>query len=715
MIATISNQDFAGSIISRYTALPPGGAKPAEMLLAASPPVPDSASPLARSVRNVYLINRCINENITLNINAHLHFLSNILNRAVTEIHGSSLRQIRMLQKQMTVLSSVSRPLGGSRAPIAAKLPVQTPVSAASQIPGFLPAPLVTAQTPEAQPPAAPGRERAAAQPKPDAGKAVEKSGPADIKSEPKRAPVNVNMASAPVFTAELHKLEQSLLAMLGADNAIPAWHRTLWGSVPGSRRRAENTLSETLVRFQDIRDGFHSAMLVRMFPQQAEKAAGTAPASLFAQTGALGRLAARPLERPAETFARAPWGQTAPPAEMSLPKSGDISNATARVSAETRKLTDDPRVIVKTRSAPTRFTSAVLRKLAAERLEQPIKTPGAYPPGMIHRDAASIEAVISRNAAKVREQVSQASSKMPRHRPLPHPQQVSASSTRNSENAAAAKLLLAEPGAIALQTERLAANLRNARAAMLSAAIVHPEAMREIPGVLTGTAGAPAKITGVTPGGMPGASQSGTPGTSSPTILPAVRHMTPAAAAANTLILQSAAIRHAVPIAPIYARIAPQAVSQLAANEAAPSQAVTAPARAQELVAITKFLVPATVTGLPEMRRISFRERKPAEAKAPAAYMIHKTEPARAETPERTAKQMEPADIQFIKKTIKQHPSEPNVTVNRAINLPGEMPAPLPAAETSAIDGQINQITDKVYRALERRLRSERMRKGLL
>jgi len=73
--------------------------------------------------------------------------------------------------------------------------------------------------------------------------------------------------------------------------------------------------------------------------------------------------------------------------------------------------------------------------------------------------------------------------------------------------------------------------------------------------------------------------------------------------------------------------------------------------------------------------------------------------------------------DIEFIKNTVKQ-PGKTQVTANTAINHPGGAYYHDAAQDTAAfqnIDEQVNAIADKVYRALERRLRSERMRKGML
>jgi hypothetical protein len=76
--------------------------------------------------------------------------------------------------------------------------------------------------------------------------------------------------------------------------------------------------------------------------------------------------------------------------------------------------------------------------------------------------------------------------------------------------------------------------------------------------------------------------------------------------------------------------------------------------------------------------------------------------------------------DIEFIKKTVKQSSvSVQTQKTNTAINLPAAAGTGRSSLHDGDIirdaDRQANAIADKVYNVLERRLRSERMRKGLL
>gem|GEM_PF-1452094 len=95
-----------------------------------------------------------------------------------------------------------------------------------------------------------------------------------------------------------------------------------------------------------------------------------------------------------------------------------------------------------------------------------------------------------------------------------------------------------------------------------------------------------------------------------------------------------------------------------------------------------------------------------------PIVYKREASQPRQTEPPPGIGE-----DIEFIKKAVKQ-PGKTQVTTNTAINLPGGThyrDAAQNPADFRSIDGQVNAIADKVYRALERRLRSERMRKGML
>jgi hypothetical protein len=71
--------------------------------------------------------------------------------------------------------------------------------------------------------------------------------------------------------------------------------------------------------------------------------------------------------------------------------------------------------------------------------------------------------------------------------------------------------------------------------------------------------------------------------------------------------------------------------------------------------------------------------------------------------------------DIEFIKKTVTLPAvSTQTKKVNTAVNLPKTQPGPAQSGDFLR-DAEVNAIADKVYSTLERRLRSERMRKGML
>ena len=74
--------------------------------------------------------------------------------------------------------------------------------------------------------------------------------------------------------------------------------------------------------------------------------------------------------------------------------------------------------------------------------------------------------------------------------------------------------------------------------------------------------------------------------------------------------------------------------------------------------------------------------------------------------------------DISFIKRTAAgdSRPQEVTRTVNLAVNAPGAASTvDMAALAETDVEGQAQVIAERVYSVLERRLRSERMRKGLL
>ncbi len=82
--------------------------------------------------------------------------------------------------------------------------------------------------------------------------------------------------------------------------------------------------------------------------------------------------------------------------------------------------------------------------------------------------------------------------------------------------------------------------------------------------------------------------------------------------------------------------------------------------------------------------------------------------------------RQPEPSrDIEFIKRTSEQHEaaSVKNTLLQRnvAVNLPGQSNTAKSDDMAAAAEKQINMIAEKVYSALERRLRTERLRRGTI
>jgi hypothetical protein len=104
-----------------------------------------------------------------------------------------------------------------------------------------------------------------------------------------------------------------------------------------------------------------------------------------------------------------------------------------------------------------------------------------------------------------------------------------------------------------------------------------------------------------------------------------------------------------------------------------------------------------------------------PPPREARAAIVYRKEPQARQEPP--PAPPQLGRDIEFIKKTVRQSgaPAQERLA-NVAVNLPSMAPGPAARAGTPReLDRQAQAIADRVYGALERRLRSEQMRKGLI
>jgi hypothetical protein len=124
---------------------------------------------------------------------------------------------------------------------------------------------------------------------------------------------------------------------------------------------------------------------------------------------------------------------------------------------------------------------------------------------------------------------------------------------------------------------------------------------------------------------------------------------------------------------------------------------------------------IPAATTTLPLSRNRAATTPSPA-ASLPGAAIVYRKEtpPPQEQSPVPPAVSQ---DIEFIKKTVKQSGTTTRtVQTNTAVNLPGSgTQARGDAALPREFDRQVNAIADKVYSALERRLRSEQMRKGLL
>jgi hypothetical protein len=131
-----------------------------------------------------------------------------------------------------------------------------------------------------------------------------------------------------------------------------------------------------------------------------------------------------------------------------------------------------------------------------------------------------------------------------------------------------------------------------------------------------------------------------------------------------------------------------------------------TAPGRAGIPASMTQLLPPS---GNPAATPSSATSQ-------PSAAIVY-----RKETPVQQEQQPVPPaisqDIEFIKKTVKRSDTTTHtIQTNTAINLPGSgSHTQQSAALPRDLDRQVNAIADKVYSALERRLRSEQMRKGLL
>ena len=99
MIAIITQPDFARAIIARYAAPASGAMTPADMRLAATPGTGSQQTPLNQNIRHIYMINRQITENAVYNLHLRLDFINRFLAKSVREIVDSSVRQMNMLRK----------------------------------------------------------------------------------------------------------------------------------------------------------------------------------------------------------------------------------------------------------------------------------------------------------------------------------------------------------------------------------------------------------------------------------------------------------------------------------------------------------------------------------------------------------------------------------------------------------------------------------------
>ncbi|MCL2055590.1 MAG: hypothetical protein FWH02_00030 [Oscillospiraceae bacterium] len=122
--------------------------------------------------------------------------------------------------------------------------------------------------------------------------------------------------------------------------------------------------------------------------------------------------------------------------------------------------------------------------------------------------------------------------------------------------------------------------------------------------------------------------------------------------------------------------------------------------------------------TGRASTARANMPSRRSYESSPPGAAIVYRKEAQEQQEPPPVPPQIG-NDIEFIKKTVGQTQTTTRTqTVNTAVNIPGPVTAnaaQLEPAIARSLDRQVNAIADKVYGALERRLRSEQMRRGLL
>ncbi len=97
-----------------------------------------------------------------------------------------------------------------------------------------------------------------------------------------------------------------------------------------------------------------------------------------------------------------------------------------------------------------------------------------------------------------------------------------------------------------------------------------------------------------------------------------------------------------------------------------------------------------------------------------PEAVIVHKKEAQAWQEPQPVPQSG--GDIEFIRKTVRQEAGKSATqTANLAVNLPTmEVNPGASPGELRGLERQVSAIADQVYTALERRLRSEQMRKGL-
>lgn len=668
MIKTISNPSFADRIISRHMTLLSITQSTAELLFARSREHDEGGSRFSQSIRNVYFLNRLTNENNIFNIHLNLSFLSAIVSKTVREMSESVTRHIHMLEK--TFATGRGEPRQTQRASL------ERPAIFAGGTPVFLLHRQLEAVATKAKDELPSSRTTAAKENPPH----KEAQFPA-TKNHASLAAKTIAQSER-VIPAEHGALRQPspeatgakfFSAMLIANRSVPVWHRYLWDSgIPEYRNHADAVRPQREKSRQDD----SVSTLPQLIPSVARLLPITAAATQQSRTSG-------------EIDTTQPQAKDMKSPQAKAPRKRElVTNATVAPPNTTPSAHIHP--------AHPIWPESASKALQSQRI-RPQETDNLQPPGV---GISELENRLSHPAKSWKPQA------------MHHIPQVS-----QAEEKSTSPIIKWQPVSTKMITLRessatIAGQVRNA-----------PK--KDFP-----RAGYPQKIQHKFLNTIPMPNipvvndlfpfELGEP--SSAYIQP--RYILPARRperADGTMLqipIPNRTAKPSVYAAPHMLPAVATAVLLPAAQETpARSDGYSTPDYTRNLTHAAKLTASGIQAETPEHRETRQENRHAGRQPAhntPAA-IIYKKEQQR-ENPARHVP--EPVrlseDIEFIKKSVKLTAgATQTVRANTAVNAPGTVTSPQGAA--LGIDQQVNAIADKVYSALERRLRSERMRKGLL